>query len=498
MTVMLCMITAVAYTVIPVNAEVLSVQSPFWKKLVKNQSEIPNGQFRAYYIDTSNMQELLSQQIVSEIRLSYGWWWPVPYSGKYKSPIITSEESYSLSSERNLWVYWVWEFEFSQNGSTDVVFNIPQSGRDVFRLYVDGKLVSDSKKEDWWFISHRFEKWKHTIEAEYESFWHAGTFGMHIHKEPINIIGISDIAWVIDKITTRDWAINLFAVSAYGPDDDVTGIVNLTIPKTSAPSVLILDSYDSISWKIDTKNSGNIGAIIVTSYNGWSKIIQTWDVGIYYAKGGYMGWDNWAWISSNVQSKTWYKPNSSYYVSSGNNITLPVPIGTIEGKIKTQTSTTSSNASNSQQTSSHGPSFTMRLSSSRGPNIFPGLSKTDSFNLCMQYRNMTPDLVVSCSWDGIEFYSKANNIDDKLFVSQDASASYTLDSRSKINLDKLVRLTQSRIYRMPPNSRFAYIDAHIKRLQSSESRTAKSKASKEYMITKFTELKNKLLLSGSK
>ncbi len=80
------------------------------------------------------------------------------------------------------------------------------------------------------------------------------------------------------------------AIGVYqGKHDGTNRIVNVTVKKTRNPIVLMLSSYESLSWNLAIEPSAKLIAVIVTSYEG-SKITGAGNTKVIVRRGNYANW----------------------------------------------------------------------------------------------------------------------------------------------------------------------------------------------------------------
>ncbi len=290
-----------------------SSYSPYGKKLISDVSRIPKNQFRTYYIDTVSMKELATQEIMKEPYLVY-WGYPnkkIKYFGK-----MTWEGSkYNFSGSYDIWAYWIGEFEFSSSSSTKVTFDITKVYTDKASLYIDGKLVySVGDKKEWdWLYNHTFQKWKHIIELEYDSNSTHGIFAMKVINWGQNVLTKEKVPTIIDTLSKKEGGIDLYFASVNRSSNETSGIIDVSLPNTKMPSIIILSSDGPVMWNFNSNNLKNIKAVIIASSNGWSYTnINNSVISLYTVRGNrLMAEDNNRNIMS-IKRAIGYTPNSFY------------------------------------------------------------------------------------------------------------------------------------------------------------------------------------------
>lgn len=289
-------------------------RSPWGQKLAVATSDIPIGQFRAYYFKqdaTGNPGQQTQQSVV----LNEPYW-----------NYLNSNGGYGQSVDKQVGAYFVGKFIYTTT-SAPIVFDLSNPQWDIARLYIDGALVNTyGANAGSPTYTHIFAAGTHIVSVEYESHWHAGTFAMRMGRivTPSNTYtAATDIPNVLTALGQKIGTYTVAAASIYESADNVNGDVHLDLSNLTGPTVLVLSSYDPVRWKWNPAvNSSKVKAIVVYSFAG-AAIPDLTTVPVYMVREVFNGDGNGSMTAAQVSAKIGRKVDSFVTAYSPSNMVFP-------------------------------------------------------------------------------------------------------------------------------------------------------------------------------
>ena len=221
------------------------VSSTWWESLNKDW-EIPNQWFTAIFFNTET-------QKVSKVSIQD----TISVSGAF--------DLYSIPSE-DFWAYFVGKIEILEKGIYEFYGT---SGRSNTRLILDGRLIPGSS------TMIELEPWSYILEAEHINDWHTVDFTAGYMKP----IQKADMDTAVEALTDVRKIPNLKIWYA-GVYESDTHSIDLSLDTSDSPVALVLSSYGSIQWNIDSNNI-DVRAVIISELESGSSVSGVWDTPVY-------------------------------------------------------------------------------------------------------------------------------------------------------------------------------------------------------------------------
>lgn len=209
-----------------------------WGKYLNPQGEAPLGRFKAFYISTEAPKKIIASEEVDTISVNY------PYKEFH------GIDSYHFGG------YWVGKLAFGQK--TQKVFYLAQSNSTT-RIIVDGYVLYDGRGNA--EIPYTFTKGTHTIEVEFLNKWHTTQLSVKLFDK-IKKLDTQALKKSLQPLVTAQTRFYYAGVyESRRKDQSIT----LTIEKIDAPIILLLQSYDAVTWVVNNPYKVPIKAIILHS-----------------------------------------------------------------------------------------------------------------------------------------------------------------------------------------------------------------------------------------
>jgi hypothetical protein len=216
-----------------------------WGESLNPSGQIPTNKFKAFYINTKNPKTVIASEDVTKVSVNYVW-----------------DKFHGIISE-DFGAYWVGNFNFEK--TKDMSINLSQSWSKT-RIIVDGMVIYEGGTNS--EIPFTFTKGAHKIEVEYVNNWHTTNFMVNlIEKE--KIYTQEEINKELQKNSSKN-SVVLFGGVYESKNKDQS--ITLKMAKFSQPVILILDSYQSIEWRIKNPYHVKIEAIIYSSHQSGVEI----------------------------------------------------------------------------------------------------------------------------------------------------------------------------------------------------------------------------------
>ncbi len=215
-----------------------------WQSLfIKNSSEIPSNEFKAFYFeDSTNSITAFSERV------------PFPN-------LSFSKASPQGISAKRFNAYWIGKFEFPEKAT----WRIDLSQSNAFaRILIDSREIYSGRVSR--SLSHAFAKGDHIIEIEYKNDW--DTVGFTMHFTPTVPTGDETPPGTIDTAIT---GVEYWYAGAYESGNNNSSL-NVVLKKSDKPVVLFLSSYRAVYWNITPAYSGQVLAVYVDSYEPQSTV----------------------------------------------------------------------------------------------------------------------------------------------------------------------------------------------------------------------------------
>jgi len=209
-----------------------------WGSVLNPRGDAPLGAFKAVYINTQNPRQIIATEVVPAIAINYPW-----------------DDFHGIKSE-DFGAYWVGRVEFRKDETRTI--EVSQSWSKA-RIFIDGELVHEGGADK--RISHDFRKGKHLIEVEYVNNWHTTSFRVAF-KGVQALLGSEQIRQQLLDRNLADADVHYAGVYESSAKDLT---IKLNVVRSGKPVVLVLNSYDSVSWVVNEAAPGNVRAIIYSS-----------------------------------------------------------------------------------------------------------------------------------------------------------------------------------------------------------------------------------------
>ena len=269
--------------------------SSWGQKLGVKDSEIPNGRFRSYFFrrDAAGNPGALNRDITTLDEPYFNY----ISGGGHGQPL-----------DKQVGAYFVGKFTYG-NPSPPITFDLSNPQWDVVRVYIDGQLVHTyGGNTGSPMFTRTFPGGTHTIEFEYASNWHAGTFAARVGRIvlPSHVyVEDNSVANLLNVLQQEKGPFKVAAASVYESGDSVNGDITVNLPSLTSPTVLVFSSYDPIRWRWNTNpaNLQHVKAIIVYTYAGASMPDLVASVPVYLVRGTYIGDGNGSMTANMVSQK---------------------------------------------------------------------------------------------------------------------------------------------------------------------------------------------------
>lgn len=229
----------------------LHIEEARWKeRLIKSDREIPSGQFRAFYLDDSDLSDPIYEEVVDRMGISY---------------FNYDDENVFEIDPETLAAYWIGELSFSEEVEKEI--NISQSWSEV-RLIIDDEIVYHGKDEQ--IIPFTFSRGSHVVEVEFLNDWHTTDVSVTI-DDPLNELNGDQVRSELDQLLVDQSEVEVWYVGVYGVDS-LHRDVEVKLSETSKPIVLLLSSHSNVYWNIDS-NDQDLAAVIYSSYEPGTQLL---------------------------------------------------------------------------------------------------------------------------------------------------------------------------------------------------------------------------------
>ncbi len=217
-----------------------------WGDYLNPKQKVPDVGYMAYYINADDVKKVVQKNQVSAIEQKFDY-----------------DDFLGIPSEK-FNAYWVGVLKVPKSEFYNVQFNKSWSGG---RVSIDRHVITEKG-------SHNetqkvfLPKGNHIIEVEYSNGLH-GTNVQVIVKPLSQIKQPQDPTDFLADIK-RQYP-NVVALSAGAHEPNQQAIV-LDIPKSVAPLVLYLGSYETVKWQINNPNNSKIVGVVYGSYEKGSEV----------------------------------------------------------------------------------------------------------------------------------------------------------------------------------------------------------------------------------
>lgn len=210
-----------------------------WGEQLNIAKEIPKNSYKAFYIDTTNPQNVVASEVVKDISVNYVY-----------------KDFHGIDSG-HFGGYWVGNIEFKQDEKK--VFYISFSNSKL-RLIVDGYSVYEGQHNA--EVPYFFTKGTHKIEVEYLNGWHTTSLVVKMLPQ-VEKYSLQDLKERLGSLEKRDYEV--WYVGIYESKNKDNSVA-LKLKKSQKPIVLLLQSYEATTWKIENPYRTPLEAIILNSY----------------------------------------------------------------------------------------------------------------------------------------------------------------------------------------------------------------------------------------
>lgn len=209
---------------------------------------IPQQGFKAYYFTQDNIGKPIASEIVPHIAMNY------PFNTFHN---IDADKFAAL---------WVGKITVPTDTLMDMQYDLEQAD---LRIRVDGKIVHERTVKDNRTNPNqpnRFDlplsKGEHQLEVEYINHWH--TVGFALIPQPKQLNTPDSKAEAESLVNNPNYTIITATVSE---SDIRDSSLKITLPSSSKPTVLVLNSTHLVFWQIQPSNA-NIKAVIIQDGKG--------------------------------------------------------------------------------------------------------------------------------------------------------------------------------------------------------------------------------------
>jgi hypothetical protein len=199
------------------------------------------------------------------------------YTETVKRPAIAYPYAYEFGIDSyNLYAQWEGEIEVHEESDINASFDVSWS--DV-SFYVDGKLVSKWANSDK-IIPLRLSVGLHSIRVEYHNHWH--TTGFNVSFTNYEQADFStDISSKIHPQTQINYIVGYEADTSTSRYNEV----EIILPQSDRPQLLVLNSYDAINWVIKNPYNTPLEGVVMNSYGPGSTVTDAGDAFILKVSG---------------------------------------------------------------------------------------------------------------------------------------------------------------------------------------------------------------------
>jgi hypothetical protein len=209
-------------------------------------ADAPLNAFNAFYINTDRPREVIAQERVSGVAMSYPW-----------------DEFHGIRSE-NFGAYWVGRMQFRKSQLRFIGIN---QGHSKTRLIIDGEVVFEGSQNA--TVPYQFSPGEHLIEVEHVNNWHTTgvkvSFGSHLQ---MTSIGQVRAALAGGGLRGELDAHSIGVYEAKGRDQAVT----LDVSELKRDAIVIVSSYEAVKWVFAPADSRRVKAVVVASYSPGSEV----------------------------------------------------------------------------------------------------------------------------------------------------------------------------------------------------------------------------------
>jgi len=216
-----------------------------WGDTLNPSGKLPATGFAAFYINTKNPRNVIYQETVNDISISY------PYS-----------EFHGIKSE-DFGGYWVGKLRCAEKAPKEIAINQSSAKTrlmiDKHIVYYEGGSNRDSNK----IIPFTCDPGDHLVEVEYVNNWPETQFSLRIMDKTLSY-RMGEIAERLKTLIDQRTEI-LFAGVYESARQDMS--LQITLKKNDNPQVIFLNSYRPVKWVFQNPDHVNVRAIVYHSYS---------------------------------------------------------------------------------------------------------------------------------------------------------------------------------------------------------------------------------------
>ncbi len=235
-----------------------------WGEKFNPSNQVPGEGFYAFYFDRSNPTQLVHKEHVGQIGIDYSY-----------------NEFHGINSQ-NFAAYWVGVITTHGKETIEVKAD---DGWNAFRVIIDGAVVQEHKRSPAAgpVISLRTSARRaprspegnplvtlmpgdHLVEVELINHWHTTDFSATFERYAKRYKD-SELKNKITSLNLGDYEFQYVSVYESDGQADTTQI---NVSRRNKPVVLVLNSYESVNWKINNPHNTTIAAVLHGSYKGGS------------------------------------------------------------------------------------------------------------------------------------------------------------------------------------------------------------------------------------
>jgi hypothetical protein len=217
-----------------------------WGAVLNPGADAPLNAFKAFYMNTNRPREVIAQEQVGDVAISYPW-----------------DEFHGIKSE-DFGAYWVGRMRFKKSQLRLIGIN---QGHSKTRLIIDGEIVFEGSQSA--TVPYQFSPGEHLIEVEHLNNWHTTgfklSFGNHVQMTSVQqvravlagrgSVGEPDAHYIgVYEAKRRDQTVTL----------DVSALVR--------DSIIVVSSYEAVKWVFTPANSRHVKAVVVASHSPGSEV----------------------------------------------------------------------------------------------------------------------------------------------------------------------------------------------------------------------------------
>lgn len=203
-----------------------------------NEGEIPLNHYKVNYFKSDAPNAIVATEIVDFIG-------------------VNLSEDFNGISPENFSATWIGNIEFLQDTTKRI---------DKSLSWASATLTVDDRKV--YSDTYTFTKGRHKIQVEYHNNWHTVDFLLQFND--IEQVLQGDV--LINKIKSfMDADTQIQYVGVY-ESVNPQHVIELKPKDTIKPTVLFLNSYDPVNWKITNENNSNIKAVVYNSFNNGARV----------------------------------------------------------------------------------------------------------------------------------------------------------------------------------------------------------------------------------